>query len=74
MCFPGAWYYVIDKEGISADSPRLISEDWPNLPSDLDAAVFWPTKKAWYWNTDKRKWAKKNVFGDTFFFKVNIIN
>ena len=41
--FTGRHYHVMDSEGrIDPEDPRLISETWPELPNDLEAAIYWP--------------------------------
>ena len=35
---------------------RSISDDWPGLPDDLDAAVTWPNNKATYFFKGDQYW------------------
>ena len=40
--FFGKLYALIDDHGIATGWPSYIARDWPGLPSDLDAALYWP--------------------------------
>lgn len=57
--FKGSQYWALHGEGIEVEHlyPRSIQEDWPGLPTDIDAAVgfsnviyFFKDDRYWRWN------------------------
>ena len=38
----GSNYWKLTEDNIANGYPRKISEDWPGLPNNIDAAVTWP--------------------------------
>jgi hypothetical protein len=41
--------------GVDPGYPKLISNDWPGLTGDIDAAFTWPNNRATYFFKGKRK-------------------
>lgn len=58
----------IDDKGIAAGFPRAIADDWPGLPSDIDAALTWPIKHTYQYN-ENGNWVRKNQPARVYFFK-----
>ena len=68
--FKGEYYFLIyENQGIAHGYPRRIREDFPGLPNDIDAALFWD--RGWRWNRDIYNWEWKEA--TTFFFKGNSV-
>ena len=39
--FKGDHYWMLAEGGVAPGYPRIIAQDWPGLPSNIDAAVTW---------------------------------
>ena len=44
----GSKYWKLTSESVADGYPRSISEDWPGLPDDIDAAFTWQESGATY--------------------------
>jgi len=60
--FKGDKYYLLTDSNVATGYPQQISDGWPGLPSNIDAAVTWPNnqytyffKGAKYWRFDQYK-------------------
>ena len=69
----GSVYAEIDNVGIAAGFPRAIADDWPGLPSDIDAALSWPVKYK-YQYSQNGNWVRKTNPARVYFFKVSHLN
>ena len=66
-------YAKIGNTGMMSGYPRRISDDWEDLPDDLDTAVHWPPIYQWQ-RTASGSYIKALVtVGRTYFFKVSNI-
>jgi matrix metalloproteinase-14 (membrane-inserted) len=43
--FKGSKYWKLTEDSVESGYPRPISQDWPGLPDDIDAAVMWSENK-----------------------------
>ena len=68
----GSWYVKLRRQGgVESGYPRPISSDWPSLPADLDAAVYWPSyENTWINCPEPGGWCLVTLTGVTIFFKV----
>lgn len=53
--FKDNFYYKIKDNKIAHGYPRSIKYDWPGLPSNVDATLFWDAEYKSYWNWNKKK-------------------
>ena len=75
VAFKGKHYFMLeDNGGIMYGYPKVIQDMWPDLPSDLDAAVFLDAQYDSEWEFDKvnNEWILKQIQTkppNTLFFK-----
>ena len=68
--FKGKYYFQLGEDGILSSYPRLIKEEWPNLPNNIDAALFLPAKYSTRYDASKRKRVRVETSpAVTFIFK-----
>ena len=54
--FSGDSYWKLDSDRIASGYPRKISQDWPGLPNNIDAAVTWRGKGVTYFFKGEQYW------------------
>ena len=54
--FRGSSYWMLTKDSVAPGYPRLISEDWPGLPHNIDAALTWKTRGVTYFFKRDKYW------------------
>jgi len=54
--FKGQNYWMITDSGVAFGYPRSISQDWPGLPSCIDAALTWRSRKITYFFKGDKYW------------------
>ena len=75
VAFRGEYYFMIeDSGGILPGYPKMIQNEWPELPSNLDDAVFLEAQyeHEWIWNEKDAEWVLTKVEtkkANTLFFK-----
>jgi len=54
--FSGDSYWKLTRDNIAPGYPRKISQDWPGLPANIDAALTWRAKKVTYFFKGDKYW------------------
>lgn len=54
--FSGDSYWKLSSDSVAPGYPRRISQDWPGLPSSIDAAVTWRDKRVTYFFKGDEYW------------------
>ncbi|CAG0919450.1 unnamed protein product, partial [Notodromas monacha] len=52
--FKGEYYWKLTDSGVASGYPRKVSSDWPELPSDLDAAFAWINGKNYFFKANDK--------------------
>jgi len=54
-------YWKLTKDSVAPGYPRKIAQDWPGLPSNIDAAFTWHKSKATYFLKGSKYWKFENM-------------
>lgn len=58
--FKGSQYWKLTEDSVAHGYPRAISDDWPGLPNNIDAAVTWPDNGMTYFFKGRDYWKFDN--------------
>lgn len=58
--FKGSKYWKLTEDSVARGYPRNIEDDWPGLPSNIDAAVTWTENKKTYFFKGSQYWKFDN--------------
>lgn len=58
--FKGGKYWKMTDDSLAKGYPRRISDDWPGVPNNIDAAVTWTENKKTYIFKDDQYWKFEN--------------
>merc|ERR1711860_345891 len=59
--FKGSNYWKLTEDSVESGYPRKISEDWPGLPNNINAAVTWTDNKKTYFFKGDQYWKFDNM-------------
>merc|ERR1712047_137930 len=59
--FRGDSYWKLTADSVAPGYPRKIAQDWPGLPSNLDAGFTWAKTKATYFFKGNQYWKFQNM-------------
>ena len=59
--FKGSNYWKLTEDSVEPGYPRKISEDWPGLPNNIDAAVTWTDNQKTYFFKGSQYWKFDNM-------------
>merc|ERR1711892_622960 len=54
-------YWKLTSDSVAAGYPRKIAQDWPGLPSSIDAAFTWQKSKSTYFLKGNKYWKFENM-------------
>jgi len=58
--FKGDYYWKLTSDSVAPGYPRRIVQDWPGLPSNIDAAFTWQKSKSTYFLKGSQYWKFEN--------------
>ncbi|CAK9303609.1 unnamed protein product [Gordionus sp. m RMFG-2023] len=56
IMFRGKYYWELNDQGVKSGFPRLIKNDWPNIPDNIDAALLGSTSNKIFLFKDNKYW------------------